>query len=624
MHRKKWFILGAVLLFSQACMAGENLLRNGDFEDAGNNGLPSAWYVLDEGKGHGTSYKDHKIQFQVDPNIVRHGHYSAAVFHSDSQYPYWVMLRQDLKLQPGDYVITGYVNWARKSFARPCVSLHLIDSKNSVSCPIVFKLWNKQPPSDWIQFWKKFTVTADTKVVGVNILATDGPAQAYVDDVAVYHLQDAPPEPEALAENSQPAVIPAQAGHPSIPGLEKDERIKVVELNGVWYFKSQDGTAFFDLGVNHFSYPKEKSWWDSLNPQRGKEVRLKWPIESEWQNHAIGCLKNWGFSSLGAWSFESSIKAAGEKGINSWVMFGFSAVNNSAYLLKGQNGMTIPVGGTSRMGDPFNPDWKNAVLVQAKSVIEKRKDISHVMGYFPDNEISLGVVPLYAFAWTPSAKEALIKWLSARYRDISTLNKAWTTDPQHKFNYTCFDEIGSMPPDLAVVGDNRKLMADMENFEDFMVSEYVDFVVGAIRKYDPQAIICSPRLPGERLCDYKPLRHFSRFDVVAVNCYGAGSYSSRQIDALQKIHEVTGRPILISEWTVGHGYEGEGRSKAYIDMVKQLSNLPFIVGMHWQMWFTPSAEGNNFGLVDNADSPDELFVEKVSKFQKASFSVVEK
>ena len=44
--------------------------------------------------------------------------------------------------------------------------------------------------------------------------------------------------------------------------------------------------------------------------------------------------------------------------------------------------------------------------------------------------------------------------------------------------------------------------------------------------------------------------------------------------------------------------------------VRQISNLPFAVGMHWQMWYSPeNIGGNNFGMVDNNDKPFQDFTD---------------
>jgi hypothetical protein len=628
MSQSKHLFCGALLFSMCAALAGEtgNLLRNGDFESRGSDGLPTGWYVLDGGAGPGSSYKNHNIHFQADPNIVRTGHYSAAMIHSAPEYPAWVMLRQDLHLAPGDYVLAGYAFWPRRSFARPCVALHLIDRKGGLEHPLIFQIWNKAASPDWVPFWGTFTVKPDVQTVGVNILATDGPAQAYVDDVGVYRLQDAPPKPQSPEAVLPPAPIPATPGHPGIAGLDASGRVELVEVNGVWYFKSPQGRAFFDLGVNHFSYPAANSWWDQLNPDRGVKVRKRWPTEAQWQDDALNALKDWGFTSLGAWSWEGAYGKAGGRGILPWVIFGFNTADENAYLLKDRNGSAIPVGGTSRMADPFEPRWRDAISAQVRSTLEG-KNPSRIMGYFPENEISLGVVPLYAYAGTPAAKAAMCRWLTQRHGTVAKLNQAWS-EGTAAFTYASFEAVVASLPDLTSAHEHSALMKDMEAFEDFMVETYVNAVVATIRQYAPNGIICSPRLPGEGLCDYKPLRHFKKFDIIAVNCYGGESYSSRQIESLKKIHAVTGRPVLITEWTVGTNdaiHDGEHQANVYIDMEKQLSNLPFVVGMHWQMWFSPAEGGNNFGLVDNDDSPySPAFIAKVAAFQKNGFGAPSK
>ena len=599
----------------------KNLIRNGGFEELSADKFPQYWYVLDEGGKNGDNWRKHTIQVGCDPNIVRSGSYSGTLQHSASDYGRWVMLRQDLKLPSGEYVIAGYVTWRGKSFARPCVALHLIDGDGGVDHPLVLQLWNKNTPDDWVYFWKKFTVSDKVRTVGVNILATDGPVQAYVDDVGVYRLEDAPPPPEEAVQT--PVTIPAAAGHPKVTGLEKSEHFGLFKNeDGVWYLTSPEGEGFFDLGVNHCSYPVKNSWWDQMDPVRGEAVRSRWPERADWNEWATTQLKKWGFSSLGAWSFVDLYGTAGRKGLGHWTICDLNNAGSGRYLLKSPTGAVVPVGGTSRMADPFDPEWREEAAQQIAGVIAGEKEFGRErIGIFPENEISLGVVPLYAYSWTPAARRAMAGWLEKKYGSIDALNQAWSSDG-HKFEWKDFAAVVASPPDLAQMQNHGAFLKDMEAFEDFLVETYVKTVIDLIRKQDPDALICSPRLPGERLCDYAPLRHFRHFDIIAVNSYGGRNYSDRQLRDLKKIHEVTGRPILITEWTVSGTDENEQaeRARIYMDMVKQLSNLPFVIGMHWQMWFRPTASGgNNYGLIDRSEEPYPEFSDVIGTFQTESF-----
>lgn len=605
---------------SSVSLDAGNLLKNGNFEKVNKAGFPTGWYVFDEGKGR---WKKQNIVFQSEPNIVLKGNRAASMVHSASSYSSWVMLRQDIvHFEPGKYVFTGNVYWARKSLARPCITLHLIDRNGGVAHPLVFRIWNKPVPDGWVPFRYEFTVNANVRVIGVNAIATDGPAQVYVDDLGIWKAEEAPPT--SVVKNETPPVIPKTVGHPVVNVASPGRHAAVRKIGKSWYLVSPDGKGFWDLGVNHCSYPAKNSWWDRLAPKRGVEVRKKYSDPRDWGRRTAARLRHWGFTSLGAWSYSGILEEAEKQGLYFWAALGISNSGRGKHYLRNSAGTSVPVGGTSRMADPFDPVWQREVDETVRKTVVSLKNSPAVIGFFPDNEISLGVVPLCGYIASPYAAKALSEWLERRYSSkIEKLNLAWNA------HYGDFSEIAIRLPDYASASDDSKMIRDLELFEDFIVETYVDFSIKVIRKYAPNALIASPRLPGARFADYKPLRHFSKYDIVAVNCYGGKNYSNEDLENLRRIHRVTGRPVMITEWTVGatdrnHGGVAEtqtDRAAIYQDMVRQISNEPYIVGMHFQMWFSPEAiGGNQFGLIDSSEEPFEGFSEAIGKFQRENWT----
>ena len=606
-------------VLTAASLNAGNLLKNGNFEKVNSAGFPVDWYVLDAGKGQ---WKEQNIVFQSEPNIVLKGNRAAAMIHGASAYPAWVMLRQDIvDFKPGKYVFTGNVYWTRKSLARPCITLHLVDRQGGVKHPLVFQVWNKPAPNGWVPFRYEFIVDANVRVIGVNAIATDGPAQVYVDDLGIWKAEEAPPAP-AVKEEPPPA-IPRMTGHPTVNTASFGRNVTVRKIGGLWYLVSPAGKTFWDLGVNHCSYPARNSWWDKLAPKRGTEVRKRYPDPHDWERATAARLREWGFSSLGAWSYSAILKEAEKQGLWFWVALGISDQGREKHYLRNHAGTSIPVGGTSRMADPFDLVWREEVDATVGKAVAALKDSPAVIGFFPDNEISLGVVPLCGYIASPYTAEALSQWLRRRYAgDIAALNRTW------REQYKDFSEIPVRLPDYASVSEGSEIARDLELFEDFIVENYVDFSIQVIRKHAPNALIASPRLPGTRFADYKPLRHFSKYDLIAVNCYGGKNYNTENLENLRRIHRITGRPVLITEWTVGATDKNHSgvvetqteRAAVYQDMVRQLSNEPYIVGMHFQMWFSPEAiGGNQFGIVDSSEQPFAGFTEVIGKFQRESW-----
>ncbi len=608
-HFLSCIVLFCSLVAPAFAASPRNFVTNGDFEEIGGNGMPVGWYILDEGRSHNDSYKQHQILFKSEPNIVHKGRRAASLLHEDGSYRYWVMLRQDLRLPPGEYVYTGYVFWQGRSIACPIVAMHLIDDRGGVTAPEAYRIMGKPSPDNWIPFSMKFKVDAGIKTVGLNVIATNGPAHLYIDDVGVYRADEAPVMAES--QEAKPPVIPAVMGHPTLSGVEHTPYYSVKSIQGVWYLVTPDGLAYFDRGINHCSYPGANNWWDQLNPDRGRIVRQLFPKESDWQEYVLKCVKDWGFTSLGAWSYEKIAPAARQNGIQVWSSLAVDWVGSPRYTLQNQQGGIIPIGGTTRMADPFNPEWRRAVTEHIQRVLKANGE--QVMGYFAENENSLGVVPLYGYAWTPSARKAMSAWLADRYgRDIASLNASWVNRDGAASTYQNFDDAVKNPPaiEIASLMAQSSFMKDMDAFEDYIVETYVNFIVDTVRKNNPHVLLTSPRLPGSRFADYKPLRHFAKFDIVAVNCYGNPRYGSKQLDDLKAIYELTGRPILITEWCASQDKPTDSQSEAreraarYSDMMHQISALPFVVGMHWQMWFAATkSDGGKMGLVDDSEKP---------------------
>ncbi|RLF04268.1 MAG: hypothetical protein DRK00_07075, partial [Thermoprotei archaeon] len=111
-------------------------------------------------------------------------------------------------------------------------------------------------------------------------------------------------------------------------------------------------------------------------------------------------------------------------------------------------------------------------------------------------------------------------------------------------------------------------------------------------------------------------------DVVTVNLYTL----EPPIEALEYIHRVTGRPVMITEFsfkaldsglpnTRGAGQPiGTQRERAYLaaNYVLKAVELPYVIGYHWFQYSDQPREGrfdgenSNFGLVRIDDEPWEL------------------
>ncbi len=163
--------------------------------------------------------------------------------------------------------------------------------------------------------------------------------------------------------------------------------------------------------------------------------------------------------------------------------------------------------------------------------------------------------------------------------------------------------------------------------EAFQVKFY-ETVVAAIRKYDKNHLLLGTRFeaPGRSELDIRMDGKYS--DVVTVNYY---DYPHNR-KAFERIHKITGKPILIGEFTVAAKENGitnskywkgslfetqDDRAKGYERYVSDMAELPYIVGTHYFM-LTDRNEPklNNWGLRDTDGKLYYDFVRQLGEINK--------
>ncbi len=129
-------------------------------------------------------------------------------------------------------------------------------------------------------------------------------------------------------------------------------------------------------------------------------------------------------------------------------------------------------------------------------------------------------------------------------------------------------------------------------------------------------------------------------DVASVNYYIGGEPRKGY---LESIHKLTGKPLLLSEWSFGcddRGHSGGCRETAnqtergmyYRAYVEQSAAMPFVVGSQWfeyvdqavtgRIWGGEWAERFQTGLVDIADRPYKELVKAAAKTNHRIYDVM--
>jgi hypothetical protein len=143
---------------------------------------------------------------------------------------------------------------------------------------------------------------------------------------------------------------------------------------------------------------------------------------------------------------------------------------------------------------------------------------------------------------------------------------------------------------------------------------YLEVINAAVRKHAPNHLNLGIRFGGNPHDDL--VRVTRGFDVFSINIY---SYAPART-TLDRIYELTQRPILIGEFHIGAPERGlapglvqamnqEERAAAYRYYVEQCAAHPALVGTHWFQWLDQPVTGRNdgenynIGFVDVTDQP---------------------
>jgi hypothetical protein len=228
--------------------------------------------------------------------------------------------------------------------------------------------------------------------------------------------------------------------------------------------------------------------------------------------------------------------------------------------------------------DVYAEDFAQRVEESAASQLGPRKNDPYMLGYFIGNEP----------AW-PDRESQLVDAILAgpageMQRRLKTHLAAGDTPERRKaFVYTAFER-------------------------------YLEVINAAVRKHAPNHLNLGIRFGGD---PHDELVNVTRgFDVFSINIY---KYAPSRA-TLDRVYELTQRPILIGEFHIGAPERGlspglvqamnqEERGAAYRYYVEQCAAHPAMIGTHWFQWVDQPVTGRNdgenynIGFIDVTDQP---------------------
>jgi hypothetical protein len=382
----------------------------------------------------------------------------------------------------------------------------------------------------------------------------------------------------------------------------------VSERDGIWWLVTPEGNAFLSKGVNNVSFRADDAPQLGYSPYQ-RAAQNKYGSQEAWAKAVVERLRGWGFNTLGAWSSPSTFDQNMPYTINLGL-----ATRAGADWLKGA------------VGDFFSEDFEKKMEAACRQLCGPRAKDPWLLGYFTDNELRWGadwrgkqslLEEYLRFPETAAGRKAALEFLQQRYSDVAALNRAWGTSITRWEELSGREQIG---------GDAAR--QDQAAWQEAMARRYFVTCKGAIRKADPNHLILGCRFAGQAPDPVlRGLRDY--VDVVSFNNYG----QTTPVETLQNIHRLTGRPMMLTEFSfkaMDSGLpntKGAGRPVAtqadradgFTRYVQRLIDLPFMVGFHWFEHADEPKEGrfdgenSNYGLVTIEDRPWDLVVQRMTE-----------
>jgi hypothetical protein len=386
------------------------------------------------------------------------------------------------------------------------------------------------------------------------------------------------------------------------PGNEEPPPFTLRETDGRWSLVTPEGQPFFSTGVCLVTQGTPRGEYDPENPSYA--AWHHYPDARAWADAAARRLRDWGFTTIGAWSDFRALRESPE------AKFHFAPV--------------LHIGSTA--GVPWWDMWDDKIIARMEELAQREIPPlavdSRLMGWFTDNEMGWWNATMWKMTLEqpPSSgqRQRLLRLLRETYAtDWEKLTNDF--EPELAGDFSELEQRGLLY--LRPGGDGIRVM---RQFLGLMAERYYQLTKDIIRRHDKRGLIMGDRYQSfyypevARACG----RHV---DVVSTNLNAAWNDGSSPPFYLETLHALTKKPLLVSELYMA-ATENRSRNRnssgtfpvvatqaeradGYRRTMTDLLRLPFVVGADWFQYFDEPMHGRgdgenyNFGLVDIHDEP---------------------
>jgi len=403
------------------------------------------------------------------------------------------------------------------------------------------------------------------------------------------------------------------------PAPTRPTRFTLRRDDAGWSLVSPAGQRFFSLGVCVLSQGTSRADYDPAQPSYAAWQHYDSP--GAWADASLRRLKSWKFTTIGGWSDFHTLNQSDEQTL--WLT-------------------PVPHLGAT-VGFPWFDMWDEKHLVRMEQLATERilplRDDPRVIGYYSDNEIGWWNAALWNMTLeqpaTSGQRQRLIRLLREIYHnDWNALLADFT--PQHAASWEQLERRGGL---------NHRPGSDgirtMRRFLTLAADRYYQLMRDTIRKYDPDALFLGDRYQSF----YYPevARTSARYVDVASTNLNASWNDGRFLRCyLDTLHELTGKPILISEFYMaamenrsGNKNASSGfpvvatqveRAEMARNTLQAVASSPHVIGAEWFQYYDEpplgrrfDGEDYNFGLVDIHDRPYDELTKVFAEFSAEDF-----
>jgi len=404
---------------------------------------------------------------------------------------------------------------------------------------------------------------------------------------------------------------------------------RVEQVDGRWWFITPDGNGFLSMGVNTVTPNTDVAPKLGYSPYNKNILKLH-GTEQAWADKVASRYASWGFNTLGAWSKDSLFKKK-------------LAYTRVLYL----SGASWGKGG---FPDVYDPKWAARVKTEAQKACAGSAKDPYLIGYFLDNEVSWTVDHrnlshlldrFLGLDATAAGKIAAVASLKKRHQTVAAFNMAWGT------KYAAWDDLLKETKLTSPALDHKGAKPDREAFLAETADAYFKILTAEVKAADPNHLILGNRWIG-LLAPRAVVKVAGKYcDVVSVNPYEftdiikkiaqLGQDVVSPADHLKEIHQVSGRPVLVSEFGWRAADSGlpntyppvyptlktqAHRAARYRAYVEGGAATPWMVGWHWFQHADQPKEGrfdgenNNWGVVNIKDEPYSVVVDEMARVNR--------